>query len=184
MLPPALAPDLDPDDDHLAFHQEGFIPFSAVTALPGGSPAEFLERAVDFCNERLAGTLSVTLIVDGRTERDLGPVFDRAVADLRYGSVGINIWGGISFALGSTTWGAFPGHTLEAVGSGMGVVRNARLIDRPQKTVLRNPFTLFLKPPWFVTHRNAHRVMQRAAILNADPHLWRLPGVMFWAMPG
>jgi len=155
-----------------------------VTALPADSPAEFLERAVAFCNDRLAGTLSVTLIVDGRTARVLGPALDRALAGLRYGSVGVNIWGGISFALGSTTWGAYPGHTLEEVGSGIGVVRNARLIDRPQKTVLRAPFTLFLKPPWFVTHRNAHRVLSRAAALDADPHLWRVPAIAFWAMLG
>jgi len=184
VLPPALVPSVDPAGDHLAFREEGFIPLAVVTALPADSPAEFLERAVAFCNDRLAGTLSVTLIVDGRTARVLGPALDRALAGLRYGSVGVNIWGGISFALGSTTWGAYPGHTLEEVGSGIGVVRNARLIDRPQKTVLRAPFTLFLKPPWFVTHRNAHRVLSRAAALDADPHLWRVPAIAFWAMLG
>jgi acyl-CoA reductase-like NAD-dependent aldehyde dehydrogenase len=180
VLPPALVPGVDPAGDHLAFHEEGFIPLTVVTALPAGSPAEFLERAVAFCNERLAGTLSATLIVDGPTSGELGPALDRALAGLRYGSVGVNIWGGISFALGSTTWGAYPGHTLEDIGSGMGVVRNARLIDRPQKTVLRAPFTLLLKPPWFVTHRNAHRVLSRSAVLAADPHWWRLPGIGFW----
>jgi acyl-CoA reductase-like NAD-dependent aldehyde dehydrogenase len=182
VLPPALVPDLDPDGDHLAFRQEGFIPFSVVTALRAGSPAEFLRQAVAFCNDRLAGTLSATVIVDRQTERELGPAFEEAVAGLHYGSVGVNIWGGVSFALGSTTWGAFPGHTLEDVGSGMGVVRNARLIDRPQKTVLHYPFTMILKPPWFVTHHNAQRVLARVAALNADPHWWRLPGVALWEM--
>jgi acyl-CoA reductase-like NAD-dependent aldehyde dehydrogenase len=184
VLPPALVPNLDPDGDHLAFHQEGFIPFSVVTGLRAGSSAEFLERAVAFCNDRLAGTLSATLIVDGRTARELGPALDKAVAGLRYGSVGVNIWGGVSFALGSTTWGAYPGHTLTDIGSGMGVVRNARLIDRPQKTVLHSPFTMILKPPYYVTHRNSHRVLSRVAALDADPHWWRLPGVAFWAMLG
>jgi aldehyde dehydrogenase (NAD(P)+) len=184
VLPPALVPALDPDGEHLAFRQEGFIPFSVVTALRAGSPTEFLERAVAFCNDRLAGTLSASLIVDRRTERELGPAFDEAVAGLRYGSVGVNIWGGVSFALGSTTWGAYPGHTLTDIGSGIGVVRNARLIDRPQKTVLRSPFTLLLKPPYYVTHRNSHRVLARVAALDADPRLWRLPGVAFWAMLG
>jgi len=182
VLPPALVPNLDPDGDHLAFRQEGFIPLSVVTALRADSPVQFLEQAVAFCNERLAGTLSISVIVDGGTARELGAGLDRAVAGLRYGAVGVNIWGGISFALGSTTWGAYPGHTLTEIGSGIGVVRNARLIDRPQKTVLRSPFTMLLKPPWFVTHRNSHRVLSRAAALDADPHWWRLPGVGFWAM--
>ncbi len=184
MLPPALIPAVDPDGDHLAFQQEGFIPLAVVTALRAGSPAEFLERAVAFCNDRLAGTLSVTVIVDGPTARALGAGLDRAVAGLRYGSVGVNIWGGISFALGSTTWGAYPGHTLSHIGSGMGVVRNARLIDRPQKTVLYSPFPVFPRPPWFVTHRNSHRVLSRVAALEADPHLWRVPGIAFWDMLG
>jgi len=181
VLPPALVSGIDPAGDQLAFREEGFIPLTVVAKLPYGSPGDFLEGAVAFCNERLSGTLSATLIADGPTSRALGPVLDRAVADLRYGSVGVNIWGGVSFALGSTTWGAFPGHTLEDVGSGMGVVRNARLIDRPQKTVLRCPFNMLLKPPWFVTHRNAHRVLSRAAALAADPHWWRLPGIGLWA---
>jgi len=184
VLPPALVPNLDPDGDYLAFHREGFIPFAVVTALPGGSPAEFLRRAVDFCNDRLAGTLSASLIADAPAQRELGPVLDGAVADLRYGSVGLNIWGGVSFALGSTTWGAFPGHTLEEIGSGIGVVRNARLIDRPQKTVLRAPFSLFPKPPWLVTHRTADRVLSRVAALDADRRVWRLPGIVFWELLG
>jgi len=183
-LPPAMVSAADPSGDHLAFREEGFIPFIVATALPAESPTDFLGRAVTFCNERLAGTLSSSVIVDRPTARQLGPALDRAVADLRYGAVGINIWGGISFALGSTTWGAYPGHTLEAIGSGIGVVRNARLVDRPEKTVLRAPFTQVVKPPWFVTHRTAHRVLSRAAALDADPHWWRVPGIAWWAARG
>lgn len=180
VLPPALVPGLDPAGDYLAFREEGFIPLVVTTSLPGRTPAEFLEQAVAFCNDRLSGTLSVSLIVDGPTARELGPELDRGLAALRYGSVGVNVWGGISFALGSTTWGAYPGHTLGDIGSGMGVVRNARLIDRPQKTVLHSPFKLLLKPPWFITHRNSHRVLSRAAALDADHRLRRLPGVILW----
>ena len=56
-------------------------------------------------------------------------------------------------------------------------MHNARLVDRPQKTVIRAPFTLFPKPPWFVTHRYGDRVLSRAAALEADPHWWRMPGI-------
>ena len=61
------------------------------------------------------------------------------MAGLRYGAVAINIWSAAAFVFGATTWGAFPGHTPADIGSGVGAVHNARLVDRPQKTVLRAP---------------------------------------------
>jgi hypothetical protein len=64
------------------------------------------------------------------------------------------------------------------------VVHNARLVDRPQKSVIEAPFMLFPKPPWFVTHRNGHRALSRVAALQADPHWWRVPGIGLWAMLG
>ena len=70
------------------------------------------------------------------------------------------------------------------IGSGIGFVHNARLVDRVQKGVIRAPFTLFPKPPWFVTHRHGDRVVSRIAALEADPHWWRLPGIALWAALG
>ena len=184
VLPPALLLDLDPEGDHLIFREEPWCPLAATTSLPGNDAAEYLDRAVAFCNERLAGTLDATVIVDRATVRDLGPAFDAAVAGLRYGAVAINIWSAGAFVFGATTWGAFPGHTRADIGSGVGVVHNARLVDRPQKTVLRAPFLLFPKPPWFVTHRFGDRALARVAALEADPHWWRLPGIAWWAARG
>jgi acyl-CoA reductase-like NAD-dependent aldehyde dehydrogenase len=179
-LPPALLVDLNPEEDHLAFREEAWCPMAATTSLPGATPAEFLGRAVSFCNQRLSGTLNATVIADGGSVRTLGPAWDAALAGLRYGTVAVNVWGAAGFVLGPTPWGGFPGHTPTAIGSGLGFVHNARLVDRPQKGVVHAPFGLFPKPPWFVTHRNAHRVLSRVAALDADPHLWRLPGIGLW----
>jgi acyl-CoA reductase-like NAD-dependent aldehyde dehydrogenase len=184
VLPTALLAGLDPEGDHLVFREEPWCPLAATTMLPGGTPEEYLGRAVAFCNERLAGTLDVTLIVDGATARHLGPAYAAALAGLRYGSVAVNIWSAAAFVFGSTPWGGFPGHTPEHIGSGVGFVHNARLVDRVQKGVIRAPFTLFPKPPWFVTHRHGDRVLSRIAGLEADPHWWRLPGIAWWAVRG
>jgi acyl-CoA reductase-like NAD-dependent aldehyde dehydrogenase len=184
VLPPALLIGLDPEGDHLAFREEPWCPLAATTELPGGTPAEFLGRAVAFCNERLSGTLDATVIVDGATARGLGPAYDAALAGLRYGTVAVNIWSAAGFVFGSMPWGAFPGHTAADIGSGLGFVHNARLVDRVQKGVIEAPFGLFPKPPWFVTHRNSHRALSRVAALEGDPHLWRVPGIAFWAMLG
>jgi acyl-CoA reductase-like NAD-dependent aldehyde dehydrogenase len=184
VLPTALLANLDPEGDHLVFREEPWCPLAATTTLPGDTPEEYLGRAVAFCNERLAGTLDVTLIVDGATTRHLGPAYDAALAGLRYGSVAVNIWSAAAFVFGSTPWGGFPGHTPEKIGSGIGFVHNARLVDRVQKGVIHAPFTLFPKPPWFVTHRHGDRVVSRIAGLEADPHWWRLPGIAWWAVQG
>lgn len=184
VLPPALLMDLDPEGNHLVFREEPWCPVAATTALPGDTATEYLGRAVAFCNERLTGTLDATVIVDGATVRALGPAYDAALAGLRYGAVAVNVWSAAAFVFGSTTWGAFPGHTPARIGSGLGVVHNARLVDRPQKTVIRAPFTLFPKPPWFVTHRHGDRALSRVAALEADPHWWRVPGIGFWSLLG
>ena len=60
--------------------------------LAAGDAGQFLQRAVDFCNDKLYGTLSVNLIVHPATRRQLGADFDRAIAALRYGGIGINVW--------------------------------------------------------------------------------------------
>jgi acyl-CoA reductase-like NAD-dependent aldehyde dehydrogenase len=171
-VPPALIKGVSPDFEHLAFTEEAFCSLAATTELPGG-PDEFLAAASAFCNERLSGTLNATILVDRRTRRAHHPALSRAVDDLRYGTVSVNVWGAAAFVLGSTVWGAFPGATLEDVQSGIGFVRNALLVDRPQKSVMWAPF-LTLKPPWLVTHRRSLPALRRAAEFEADPGLWRL----------
>jgi acyl-CoA reductase-like NAD-dependent aldehyde dehydrogenase len=183
-LPTALLLEVPPTAENLAFSEEAFCTMAATSLIPGGTPAEFLDRAVGFCNESLEGTLNVTIVVDPRTRKELGPALDRAVSTLRYGTVAVNIWAAAGFVLGTTPWGAFPGSTLGNAGSGIGFVHNARLIDRPEKTVIRGPFWQYPKPVWFVTHRNAHRVMPRVARLEASPAPWRLPGVVGGAIRG
>jgi acyl-CoA reductase-like NAD-dependent aldehyde dehydrogenase len=175
VLPPTLLVGVDPHFEHLAFSEEAFCPIAAVTSLPAEGPAEFLERAVAFCNADLTGTLNATILIDPKTEKSVAVALDNALAALRYGSVAVNVWAAAGFVLGNNPWGAFPGHTLDDVGSGIGFVRNARLFDHPQKTVIRAPFRQFPKPAWFVTHRNAHRTLARVADLEAAPRLSKIP---------
>jgi acyl-CoA reductase-like NAD-dependent aldehyde dehydrogenase len=173
-VPPALIHGVDAEFDHLAFEEESFCSVTAITELGGEDPAEFLRRAVVFCNGRLDGTLLATILVDPETEKTISAELDQAVADLRYGTVGVNIWAAAGFALGQTPWGGFPDSTLDDVQSGIGFVHNARLIDRPQKTVIRAPFIITPKPPWFVTHRSATKALRAAAYFDGDPSLGRL----------
>jgi acyl-CoA reductase-like NAD-dependent aldehyde dehydrogenase len=190
----AFVTGLDASTDEPLFREELFAPVLAQTALPGADPATFLRNAVAFCNEHLRGTLGASILIHPRTITALGPAFDEAVAALRYGCVAINTWPGVGFLLPTATWGAYPGNTPADVGSGIGVVHNAFLFDRPQKTVVRAPFapfprsfgdgepTLLPTPPWFVTHRRADVVGRRMFAFTASPSPLRLASTALAAM--
>jgi hypothetical protein len=139
---------------------------------------------VAFCNERLWGTLSATILVDPDSERALGAAFDEAVAALRYGSVGVNVWAAFAYAIGAATWGAFPGHPLEDIGSGRGVVHNTRMFDRAERSVARGPFLAWPVPAWFVTHRRAHHVIRRLSAFEATRRADLLPAIALDAWLG
>ena len=98
--------------------------------------AEYLVSAVEFCNERLERDLGATMFVHPTTSKAEAIAVDRAIADLRYGSVGVNEWAVWAGSLGYTTWGGFPGNTPEHIGSGVGVIGNWFLLDCPQKSVV------------------------------------------------
>jgi hypothetical protein len=184
-VPPTLAIGVDPEDrDQLAFTTEAFCAFTAETTLPGRDTSDFLANAVEFCNETLRGTLNVGLTLHPRTERKLGGEIEEAAAALRYGTVSINHWPAIGFALGATPWGAFPGHTLDDVQSGIGSVHNTFLFDRPEKSVIYGPFRVFPLPPWFVTHKTAHKVGERLTMFEADPSWAQIPGILAQAIRG
>ncbi|MFQ5526179.1 MAG: aldehyde dehydrogenase family protein [Thermoanaerobaculia bacterium] len=183
-LPAVLIPGLDPESQALAFREESFCAVTCETAIPGSSPAEYLRAAVEFANDRLYGTLNAGLIADPRTRRELRGEIDRAIADLRYGAVGINQWPAMAYAFGSTPWGAFPGHTLADIQSGIGSVHNTFLFNRPEKSVVEGPFRVFPKPPWFVSHRNAAAVGRRLVEFEAHPSPAKLPGIVLAAVRG
>jgi hypothetical protein len=172
------------DTDDIVFNKEAWCAVIAESPLPGDTPAEFLRTAVEYANEHIWGTLSAMLIVDPRVQEALGPTFEQAVADLRYGSVAVNCWAGLSYGLVYTAWGAYPGHTLDDIHSGIGFVHNALMLERVQKSVVYAPFTMFPKPPWFVTNNNAHRIARRLTRFEHSPSLLRTLGVAFSALRG
>lgn len=150
---------------------EYFAPVLGVVEL-AGLGQEFLDAAVAYANERLTGTLGANLLIDPVTQAALGAGFERAVADVRYGTVAVNAWTAFGFLTPTATWGAFPGGTIEHAPSGIGIVHNAFLLDEVERTVVRGPFrpfprsmgrrpfSAFPKPPWFVTSRTGAAVCE------------------------
>jgi len=186
-LPWALLRGLDPaDGDEVAFRVEAFCGLFAEVAIDAPSPARFVERAVELANERLWGSLNVTLSVhpEALADPETAAALTRAEADLRYGTVSLNHWAAVGYALCTTPWGAYPGHPPDDIQSGTGFVHNTFLFDRPQKSVVRAPFRPFPKPPWFVSHAHAGPLSSELARFEAAPSVARLPRIFWNALRG
>jgi acyl-CoA reductase-like NAD-dependent aldehyde dehydrogenase len=186
-LPWTLVSHLDPHRaDDICFTTEAFCSVTSEVGLEAPSPAAFLDRAVEFCNERLWGSLNAALIVHPKSLKDpaVADAVERAVAGLRYGSVVVNHWPALSYALVSPAWGAYPGHDIYDIRSGMGVVHNVFMFDKVEKSVVRGPFRVRPKPPWFADHRTCRELGRKLAEFEADPRPWRMPGLIWSAMRG
>ena len=124
----------------------------------------------------------------------MGPAFDEILTDLHYGSIGVNIWNAAAFLLVQATWGAFPGHTQNDIQSGIGIVGNSFLFEKPERTVVRGSFYPFPrtwlhgdpaflpKPPWFITNKTAHITTRGVAKITIDPRFRYLPAILLSAL--
>ena len=192
---PVLVPGIE-DMDDVMLTDEVFAGVLGVIRLPGGDAPEFLREATEFANTRLPGTLGATLLVHPRTERAHRAAVDEAVAGLRYGTLGVNCWSAFGFLLGYTPWGAYPGHTRQEIGSGVGFVHNAFQLEDVEKTVLRAPFAPFPRglftgspslsprPPYYVTNRTGRTTMKRLTAWTTAPSPMKLLGIFASALRG
>lgn len=185
-LPWTLIPDVEPNEDEITLNTEAFCSVMAETALEADSTAEFLDKAVELCNERIWGTLNVTLIVHpaSMVDGEARAAYDRALADLRYGTIAINCWAAVGYGLVSTPWGAYPGHDLYDIQSGSGVVHNTLMFDRVEKAVVRTPFRMIPKPAWFATHKTGDKMGRKITDFEAAPSVVKLPGIFWHALRG
>jgi acyl-CoA reductase-like NAD-dependent aldehyde dehydrogenase len=183
MLIPGLSPDAAGDP---AYRFEAFCSVTAETVIDATDAADFLDQATAFANDHLWGTLNATVIVDPRTERDpaVRPALERAIAELRYGTVSINHWSAMGYGLGITPWGAHPGHPRSDIGSGTGFVHNPLMFERSEKTVIRSWFRGWPKPIWFITHRSAHKLVPHLVRYEATGNLLHLLPVAWYALRG
>jgi len=170
--------------DDIALNVEAFCSLMSETALDAPSPEQFVDAAVDFCNDVVWGTLSMTVLAHPKQLKDavVGPRIDAALSDLRYGSIGLNLWHAMSFAYATTTWGAYPGHPVTDIQSGSGVVGNALLFDRPQKSVVTGPFRAVPPPAWFATSKGGSATMERFVAFESSPSAVKLPALLFSAL--
>lgn len=186
---------VDPADREALLRTEYFGPVLGVIELdvPDENVAE---EAVRVANDEFVGTLGVNIIAHPDTIKGMGDKFDHLVEKLRYGTIAINAWTGVGYLTPTATWGAFPGHKRNDIQSGTGVVHNAFLLDRPERTVVRGPFrpaprsvfrgewSLSPKPPWFVNNRTSATTGRLLVDFAGAPGWGKLPAIFASALRG
>lgn len=190
-----LITDLNPGEYAPLLQTEYFAPVMGVIELPY-SGAAFAAKAAQAANEEFTGTLGINIIGTPSTIKELGVKFDAMLADLHYGTIAVNAWTAIGFLTAAATWGAFPGHTIDDVQSGIGIVHNALLIDGAERTVVRGPFrplprslvngelSISPKPPWFVTNMTAASTGKLLTAFAGAPSWSKLPAIFASALRG
>ncbi|MCR8898387.1 aldehyde dehydrogenase family protein [Gordonia sp. GONU] len=156
------------------------------TELPG-TGAAFLRDAVHFANTRLDGQLGASVIIAPRDRKDLGPRLEESLAELHYGAIGVNCWAAFAFLSPTLSWGAYPGNTLDDVGSGIGVVHNGLLIPNPERSVVYGSFRPFARSwlggestiapasPVYVTSKSNNSASEALTHYAARPGWSRIP---------
>ena len=184
-LPYALIRDINPDDaQDRVWTQEPWCTVLSETSFEPPDAAGFLAEAVKFVNEKVWGTLCATLVVHPSTLADPAgkAAVEKAIIDLKYGSVVVNTWGGAVFGLGTAPWGGHPSSSLKDIQSGLGWVHNSFLLEGIEKMVLRAPAKAFPISPWFPGHRTQDVLGRRLVDFEMAPSWLKIPGIAMAGM--
>jgi acyl-CoA reductase-like NAD-dependent aldehyde dehydrogenase len=183
----AVIRDVDASNrDEVLFHTEPFCAILSQTEVGSIDPVEFLAEATRFCNETLWGTLSATIVVHPRVEADpaAARALDKAILDLRYGSIGINHWPGLVYGFVTPPWGGHPSATLQDIQSGLGWVHNTFMLEGIEKSVVRGPLKTGMKPAWFYDNKKMHVIGEKLLQFEASPSWLKAPGLAIAAATG
>jgi acyl-CoA reductase-like NAD-dependent aldehyde dehydrogenase len=186
-LPWTLISGLDADDPgEPLFSDEPFCSILSIVEVGSSDPVEFLAAATRFCNERLWGTLSASIVAHPSSVEDpvVAAALDRALLELRYGAIAVNQWPAYVYGTVVPPWGGHPSATLANVQSGIGFVHNPLMLGRIEKTILRAPLMASPRPPIFYDHRRSHLVGERLATYAARPGWGRAAHVAAAALRG
>jgi len=176
---------------------EVFGPALGIKELDGTDAEKFLIEAIEYANDKLWGTLGANILIHPKTIRKIGKKrFEEILAEFRYGTIGVNGWCGLGFLITACPWGAYPGHTLEDIGSGIGTVHNSFMLEEVEKVVIQAPwrpfprgllsgqFTLLPRPPFFITNKRQHKIGEALTKFQYKPSWIKLPGIFLHALLG
>jgi aldehyde dehydrogenase (NAD(P)+) len=175
--------DAEAKDERL-FQVEPFCGILSETSVGTTDPVEFLGTVTRFMNERIWGTLNAALIIHPKLEFDptVSVALDRAIVDLRYGTVAINHWPAVCYGVATLPWGGHPSATLENIQSGLGWVHNTYFLETVEKSVIRGPLVVKPTPPWFFDNTKGRTLGPKLVKLEASPGYLNLASVVLGAL--
>lgn len=182
-LPWTFIRNVNPNEPNPLFVHESFVCVCAEVPIDADSPEDFIEKAAEFSNEKLWGTLACSMSVPNEFRKDKRrrQLLQKQIDGLRFGAVSINQWSAIVFALMSPPWGGCSGGTLEDPLSGIGWVHNSFMLTDIDKTVLETPLNVLPKPVWSPNHHRPEEVSWALFDLMSNPSLWNLNKLGFRA---
>jgi hypothetical protein len=186
-LPWALVLGLDPANQGEGnFSTEPFCSILSEVSIGTNDPVEFLKTATAFANDRVWGTLNATVFVHPKVEASgSGKVaLDESLRDLRFGTVALNAWAALGYALSTTPWGGHPSATLANVQSGLGWVHNSVMLEGIEKCVIRAPLKPMPKQVYFPSHKTLDKVGRRLVDFEGAPSWLKVPGLALAALSG
>lgn len=176
---------------------EVFTPALSVVGIGGYEAEAYLIAAIELANSQLYGTLGANIVIHPHAIASIGRQrLEEILAKLRYSTIAINARTGLGFLSAQSPWGAFPGHTLDDVQSGIGVVHNTLLFDKTERAVVEAPFrpfprnllslsfSLLPRPPWFVTNQKAAVLGELLVHFQHRPRLLKMPRIFLNVLQG
>lgn len=195
IAPPLVIGEIAEDDYNRSC--EVFGPALGVKEFDAPDAETYLRNTIEYANNELWGTLGANILIHPKTIHKIGKQrFEEIIAELRYGTIGINSWCGLGFLVTACPWGAYPGHTLEDVGSGIGTVHNAFMLENTERVVVKAPwrpfprgllslqFALLPRPPFFITNKKQHKVGEALTRFQYKPSWFKLPRIFLNALLG
>lgn len=184
-------------EDHYNRECEVFGPALGIKELDAPDAETYLRSAIDYANKELWGTLGANILIHPKTIKQIGqPRFEEILSEFEYGTIAINGWCGLGFLITACPWGAYPGHTLDDIQSGVGTVHNAFMLEDTERVVIQAPwrpfprglfsfqFTLLPRPPFFVTNRKQHKLGELLTKFQYRPSFLKLPRIFLNALLG
>jgi len=149
---------------------------------PSNDAAAFLDAAVDFCNTKVLGTLVAGITIDETTRKNNEEALQRAITNLQYGVVGVNLLPLHAFLSPYLTWGGHDNEEDELV-TGRGHFGNVFGYENTEKSIIEDDFV----SPGQVTFTNkaSHNSLTSAlARYYTWPSWWNLVRLLSTIIPG
>jgi len=182
-IPWTFIQDLDVNNpDDICIKREPFGGIISDLSLEANSISDYLDKAVEYTNQHFWGSLSINIIVHPKSVRqpEIAKSIERAISNLKYGTVSVNMLAFYSSFFMVCPWGAYPGHDIYDIQSGKGKNFNFLMLDRTEKVVIKAPFKRI--DPLTVQAKKPYVFAKKLASFEAFPSIIRFADLMVSAI--